>query len=101
MPAHRAEALVNATEKRRRGYDQAHKNIRKAGLPAAYGTPCARCGETMLEGQDLDLDHTDDRTGYLGFSHRICNRRAGAAAANAAIAAKNAIDPLGERSRVW
>lgn len=92
---------MNAAELRRRGYDRSHRAIRQAGLPAAYGTPCARCGETMLEGQNLDLDHTDDRTGYLGFSHRACNRAAGAAAANAVIAAKNAIDPLGSRSRDW
>lgn len=31
----------------------------------------------MLEGQELHLDHTDDRTGYLGFSHAECNTRAG------------------------
>ncbi len=101
MPGHRRWVLVNSAELRRRGYDHQHRAIRKAGLPAAYGTPCARCGETMLEGQDLDLDHTDDRAGYLGFSHRACNRAAGAQAANAAIAAKKAVDPLGERSRVW
>jgi hypothetical protein len=90
-----------AGEHRRRGYDHRHKLTRRAYLPAAYGQPCARCGETMTEGQDLDLDHTDDRTGYLGFSHRACNRAAGARAANAVIAARNAVDPLGDRSRVW
>jgi hypothetical protein len=31
----------------------------------------------MLPGQPLDLDHTDDRAGYLGLSHSSCNRRAG------------------------
>jgi len=30
----------------------------------------------MLAGQAIDLDHTDDRTGYRGFSHAECNRRA-------------------------
>jgi hypothetical protein len=30
----------------------------------------------MLAGQALDLDHTDDRRGYKGFSHAECNRRA-------------------------
>jgi hypothetical protein len=28
----------------------------------------------MLPGQPLDLDHTDDRTAYLGMSHARCNR---------------------------
>jgi hypothetical protein len=28
----------------------------------------------MLAGQSLDLDHTDDRKGYKGFSHSACNR---------------------------
>lgn len=33
----------------------------------------------MLAGQALELDHTDDRTGYREqpFSHAVCNRRAG------------------------
>jgi hypothetical protein len=25
----------------------------------------------------VDLDHTDDRAGYLGLAHRRCNRRDG------------------------
>lgn len=90
---------MNAAELRRRGYDRSHRAIRAAGLPHAYGTPCARCGDTMLEGQDLDLDHNDDRTGYLGFSHRACNRAAGAVKLNAQLAARP--DPLGQRSRAW
>jgi hypothetical protein len=31
----------------------------------------------MLPGQPLDLDHTDDRAAYRGYSHRQCNQRAG------------------------
>ena len=37
----------------------------------------------MLPGQPLDLDHTDDRAGYLGMSHATCNRRAGGQAGQA------------------
>jgi hypothetical protein len=36
----------------------------------------------MLEGQDLDLGHTEDRTGYNGIEHADCNRRAGARKGN-------------------
>jgi len=60
-----------------RGYGAKHQATRAAGLAAAYGQPCTRCGQTMEPGQPLDLDHTDDRAGYRGYSHRECNQRAG------------------------
>jgi hypothetical protein len=52
------------------GYGNQHQKLRKALLPQAYGKPCYRCGQTMLPGEELHLDHTDDRTGYGGFSHK-------------------------------
>lgn len=58
-------------------YGGEHQAVRRANLPYAYGSACSRCGQPMLEGQDLDLDHHDDRQGYRGFSHSLCNRRAG------------------------
>lgn len=58
-------------------YGGDHKAIRRAGLPYAYGSPCVRCGRPMLPGQPVDLDHTDDRDGYRGFAHRLCNQSAG------------------------
>lgn len=60
-----------------RGYGWEHQQMRARLLPEAIGTPCSRCGETMHEWQDLELDHNDDREGYRGFSHQYCNRKAG------------------------
>lgn len=60
-----------------RGYGREHQELRARLLPHAYGQPCTRCGREMVEGQALDLDHTDDRTGYAGFAHAFCNRQAG------------------------
>ncbi len=57
-----------------------HKTLRKkliADLARRPGQPCSRCGLPMYVSQLLDLDHTDDRTGYLGLAHRSCNRRDG------------------------
>lgn len=65
------------------GYGYDHQRLRRALLPEAYGKPCPRCGKPMLPGQSLDLDHTDDRTGYNGMAHADCNRAAGARKANA------------------
>jgi hypothetical protein len=61
-----------------RGYGAEHQRLRAKLLPSAYGQPCTRCGKPMLPGQALHFDHTEDRTGYLGFAHAACNRKAGA-----------------------
>jgi hypothetical protein len=69
-----------STRTRGKTNDGPHKTLRKrllADLARRPGQPCARCGLPMWPGQLLDLDHTDDRTGYLGLSHRSCNRRDG------------------------
>jgi hypothetical protein len=56
-------------------YPPAHKKLR-AQLLAQWqdGDPCARCDGPMRHGEPVDLDHTDDGTGYLGLSHASCNR---------------------------
>lgn len=72
--------MTNTTD---RGYGWRHQKLRKLLLPTAYGKPCTRCGLPLVKGQALDLDHTDDRSGYSGFAHRSCNRRAGARKGNA------------------
>jgi hypothetical protein len=68
-----------------RGYGEPHRRKVKAEREQQWGRPCARCGYPMVKGQRLFLDHTDDRTGYLGWSHASCdiaasNRRRAAAA---------------------
>lgn len=67
-----------------RGYGSSHQRLRKLLLPNAHGQPCTRCGKPLKPGQPLDLDHTDDRSGYRGLAHRSCNRRAGAIKRNQA-----------------
>lgn len=58
-----------------RGYGYRHRMIRLNALTLMVdGDPCARCGEPMHKSDRLDLDHTDDRGGYLGLSHYRCNR---------------------------
>ena len=76
-PRRRQQASTTA-----RGYGAEHQKLRATLLPRAYGQPCPRCGRPMLEGQDLDLGHTEDRTGYNGIEHADCNRRAGARKGN-------------------
>jgi len=68
-----------------RGYGKAHRELRtywdqkiKAGTMPA----CSRCGYPVRATDTWDLDHTDDRTGYLGPAHAHCNRSAGARKVN-------------------
>ena len=67
---------------RSKAYGWKHQQRRAALLPWAYGMPCELCGETMYQGQALDLDHS--RPLSLGgtdgdrITHASCNRRAGA-----------------------
>jgi hypothetical protein len=73
-----------------------HKTARKQALAAlarSPGQPCARCGMPMYPGMKLDLDHTDDRTGYIGLSHASCNRRAGQAITTAILRARGGLTP--------
>lgn len=57
----------------KRGYGYAHQLLRAELLPQAYGKLCHLCDQVMGEGDDLHLDHTEDRSGYRGMTHAACN----------------------------
>jgi hypothetical protein len=79
-----------------RGYGYEHQKMRKQFISAFRpGDPCVRCGDPMLDPKELHLDHTDDRSGYLGLSHASCNTRAGAMKRN-----YGASRPSGQRRRL-
>ena len=63
-----------------KGYGAPHKRARdKAMRRYRPGiTRCSRCGLPICDPpSEVHLDHTDDRSGYLGLSHGACNLRAG------------------------
>lgn len=63
-----------------RGYGNEHIKARKvAAQRHSPRDPCTRCGRPLGPmSSRLHLDHTPDRSGYLGFAHGSCNMRAGA-----------------------
>lgn len=67
-----------------RGYDRTHDRLRAQWKTKVdLGTErCRRCDLPILLGQRWHLDHTDDRTDYLGPSHERCNASAGGRAAH-------------------
>lgn len=78
--------MPSAGSRQDRGYGAAHEKQRKAWAPKvrrgeAY---CARCKGPIGIDESWDLGHSDDRTRWTGPEHVSCNRRAGAAVANAA-----------------
>jgi hypothetical protein len=62
-----------------RGYGAQHQQERAkwVAIVDAGDTKCARCHALIKADQAWDLDHNDDRTGYIGPSHVSCNRSAG------------------------
>lgn len=87
----KAAEMASKGSTKQRGYGGSHQKLRKAWarrVGAGLET-CRRCGNLIAPGEPFDLDHTDDRSGYLGPSHVRCNR--GAAAGRTAV----------RHSRVW
>lgn len=79
-------------------YGVDHRRARARLLPKAYGKPCPLCGEVMLRGQDLQLDHSTalvENPSSRGdrIVHGRCNESAGGRLGNA----RRDLRP----SRVW
>lgn len=62
-----------------RGYGSRHQAERKIWQQRINGgmVYCARCRKPIHPGMLWDLDHAAGKRGYLGPSHRTCNRSAG------------------------
>lgn len=62
-----------------RGYGASHQRMRERYRPLVESgrAVCARCQEPIAPGALWELDHSDDRSEYIGPSHRTCNRAAG------------------------
>jgi hypothetical protein len=60
-------------------YGPAHRELRRRLEPVVQAgkATCARCSEPIEPGSKWELDHRDDGKGWLGPSHRGCNRSAG------------------------
>ncbi len=78
-PTHQAEAERIRGSREARGYGHEHRALRKQfeRYVEAGQVYCARCRELIKPGSQWALDHSDDRTGYLGPSHKRCNDSAG------------------------
>lgn len=38
------------------------------------GALCSRCGNWITDGDEWELDHSDDRAENIGIAHATCNR---------------------------
>lgn len=67
-----------------RGYGRAHdiERARWASAVRRGGVYCSRCHEPIAPDEPWHLDHSDDRSRYLGPSHARCNLAAGGRAAH-------------------
>lgn len=53
-----------------RGYGHSHQLEKDRWRPIAAGCRCTKCGE-LIGAAAWDLDHTENRKGYLGVAHRF------------------------------
>lgn len=83
-PTHAAQHERARGTRQQRGYTSEHDRLRarwKSKVERCE-VKCARCDQLILPLEQWALDHTDDRTGYLGPSHKRCNDSAGGKAAH-------------------
>ncbi len=86
-------------------YGGDHKATRRALLPYAVGSLCARCGRVIRPGESVDLDHVDIPAadgggGVRAMSHSTCNRRAGGRLGNERRRAQLAARQTARRERI-
>lgn len=87
------------------GYGAVHKMQREryGRLVRAGKATCVRCGLPIAPSASWHLDHSPDRSGWLGPAHSFCNLAAAAAVTNS----RNGENSLGgvsvadERPRRW
>lgn len=100
-PRCRSTAVCACRRTASRGYGGAHQAARRrlAEDVAAGLRDCARCGRPIMPGQAWHLDHTADRTAYLGPSHADCNSGAAKTPRHTARNALAPSAPLTQRGR--
>jgi hypothetical protein len=74
-PTHTRSADKARGTRQARGYDVDHDQQRRMWdtIIQRTGWPCGRCQERIQPGEPWHLDHSADRTTYLGPSHADCN----------------------------
>jgi hypothetical protein len=103
-PPPEVRALWEKKSRDGRGYGAAHKAFRLRYLRAIESgnvVLCARCSRRILPGTPFDLDHTPDRSSYLGPSHRTCNRRQGGRNGAAVTRSRRAVAAAAGPTHVW
>lgn len=83
------------------GYGGAHQKARAQAIrDMVDGQLCTRCHQPMFRSEikSLHLDHSDDRSGYLGLAHQACNTRAGQAKS---MLGRRRLPAQTHRSRQW
>jgi hypothetical protein len=88
-----------------RGYGSEHRRLRahwQQVIDAGEEVLCVRCYRPILPRlHAFDLDHTEDRLGWLGPAHRFCNRSHAARKGNALRAQQKPLRPKWRTSREW